>query len=144
MEQGEKSDRIILAADEPSARAALSRLFMDLGCVVCIVEDPDSLDSEADEQPPLCIFLDLDSSRNDWLIAVLSIRRRSKLFNVPVLFTSADGARGIDVFIHFQEFEPNSIEYLSKPVSFQELAFHIGRLRARRAAGRDPNRLSAA
>ncbi len=134
MKDKNQYNKVILAEDDEGARKKFKDLFEALGCVVFEVHNSKDAVITALSEKPLCILFDLDSSDNDWLETALAIRNQSELRKIPILTTSKDGGRGIELYRNIESFGDEMIEYLPQPISEEELAFHIDLMLSQKAA----------
>jgi two-component system, cell cycle response regulator DivK len=71
---------------------------------------------------PDLILMDLNMPELDGISAAKVIRDSADLSAVPILATSADGGRGIELFMNIKNFGRGYIEYVTKPLNLDALA----------------------
>lgn len=79
---------------------------------------------------PDLIFIDLSDEKA--LEVIYNIRQNRELSHIPILASSADGGFGIELYSNIEKFGKNFIGYLTKPVSFADLADQINLILTRR------------
>jgi hypothetical protein len=84
----------------------------------------------------MLIFLDSDTS--DWLNVLVNFRENRFLSHIPIIATSKDGSRGIELFTRIADLGEEPIEYLPQPFSSEELAFQIDHLISRKKGPAGP------
>jgi CheY-like chemotaxis protein len=72
---------------------------------------------------PDLIFIDLSDDKS--LEIIYEIRQKDDLSGIPILASSADGGFGIELFSNIDKFGNYFIGYLTKPISFNDLADQI-------------------
>jgi len=70
----------------------------------------------AQQIEPDLIVMDLSMPVLDGQIAAEQIRRDSKLGNIPIIFISAFGSKGMELFAGIDSLGSGPIEYLPKPL----------------------------
>ncbi len=122
--------RLLIADDEPPARAKLRRLLADLPGVEVVAEasHADEAQSLAEALRPDAALLDIQMPGRSGLELALSLPE-----GVLCAFCTAFDAHAV------QAFELNAVDYLLKPYTAERLAQTVQRLRQRlHAQGQDP------
>lgn len=77
---------------------------------------------------PALILMDLSMPVTDGSTAARRIREQERLRDIPIIFLTAYGKLGIELYQDLSSLEGGEIEYLPKPVDVQLLEDLIGRL----------------
>ena len=77
---------------------------------------------------PSLIVMDLSMPRMDGIDAAREMRLVKELRDVPILFVTAHGELGMDLFMRAGELGGAPIEYLPKPIDNAQLVETIRRL----------------
>jgi two-component system LytT family response regulator/two-component system response regulator AlgR len=127
--------RVVLADDEPLARARLGRLLREAGCEV-LAELPDgaSLLEWMQNAPPLdALFLDIHMPGASGLELVAELKDPP-----PVVFVTAYSDHAV------RAFETDAVDYVLKPISADRLEKTLAKLRRREVPRRSGPELKAA
>ena len=95
--------------------------------VVCASDGSEALEVLARDQPAL-IVLDLNMPVMDGLTTARRIREQERLQQIPLIFVTAHGTLGIELYGDLSTLEGGQIEYLPKPVDLQLLEDLMQRL----------------
>ena len=89
----------------------------------CVVEAKNGYEAikVAEQEEPNVILMDLQMPDLDGFSAARHIRSKSKSSNVPIVFTTAHGNLGIDLYLNIDTLGDGRIEYLAKPFNLQQL-----------------------
>lgn len=79
------------------------------------VGSADQLLATAAGSPPELFLIDLDPKDGDGLDLIRRIRRHKALRHIPVIAVSADGRRGIDLYMEIEDLGEGRLEYIAKP-----------------------------
>lgn len=128
--------KILIAEDEPDSRRILRFFLESLDYLVIEAEDGKQAVRLAQSELPDLILMDLNMPQLDGITAAMIIRQLKQLCEVPILATSGDGGRGIELFLNIRQMGTGYVGYLTKPINLEELAEQIAILlaRARKAA----------
>ena len=124
--------RVILANDDDDARRKMRIVLEGLGCTVIEVRNEREAALAALKQAPLFMLIFLDSDISDWLDVLVRFKEDRFLGQIPIIATSSDGSRGIELFTRIADLGEVLIEYLPQPFSSEALAFQIDHLISRR------------
>lgn len=114
--------RVLVADDDPDARAALAEL-LDGDCEIVIAGDgAEAVDVSRAEHPDV-VLMDLFMPRLDGLQALERMRAEPATADIPVIFVSARG----DDSVKARALELGAVDYLQKPFSERELRARIER-----------------
>lgn len=116
-------NKILVVEDNADSRSSLCQFLQNLGYRVTETNlTTDAVKIALDELPDLIL---IDLSDDKALEVVYKIRLRKELSGIPILASAADGGFGIELFSNIDKLGDNFIGYLTKPVSFNELADQI-------------------
>jgi two-component system LytT family response regulator len=122
--------RVLIADDEPLARAQLRRLLGDHDVeVVAECADGDSVLRDVRSNAPDALLLDIQMPRLDGLQVARHLQREK---GPLVVFVTAYDAHAIDAL------RADALDYLLKPIEPAELAAALARVRERRERLRQP------
>ena len=112
---------ILLAEDDPDDRELFLEAvaIVDPGIYVATVDNGEKLIDhlKEDEQPPDCIFLDLNMPRRSGKECLKEIRKNKKTQRIPVIvYSTSMNARDVD-----DTFEFGASCFIRKPGTFREL-----------------------
>ncbi len=115
-----KPNTILLVEDDRQARLRIHEYLEGLGFeVIESVDAKAALDLALSVNPDLIL---MDLSDDDDLDFIYRIRMENELSGIPILASSSDGARGIDLYSNIEKFGDQSIGYITKPISVEELS----------------------
>jgi CheY-like chemotaxis protein len=111
---------ILIAEDNVDTRLLLMKLGEQNGFKM--LEASNGLEAVvlAEEETPDLIILDLDMPLMDGLTAAEEIRAQQRLQKIPILFMTAHGKLGIQLFRDVELLGEGRIDYLAKPFSVPE------------------------
>jgi two-component system alkaline phosphatase synthesis response regulator PhoP len=119
----EKQKNIILVAEDNVDSRELLKFYLELNdFAVLEAENGEEAIKVAVEKHPDLILMDLNMPVVDGIEAIEEIRRIDELADIPILVNSADGARGMELFLNIDKFGVAPIEYMVKPLSYPVLA----------------------
>ena len=116
---------ILIAEDNDDSRQMLRTFIEMLGYEVIEARDGEEAINLASSSRPDLILMDLNMPKIDGLTAAAHIRSQPDLCEIPILANSADGSRGIELFSNIEKFGEGHIDYIPKPISFDELTYQI-------------------
>lgn len=131
-----RTNKILLAEDNDDSRLML-RLFLEsLDYRVVEAKNGEEAVRFAQQNKPDLILMDLNMPQIDGVTAAIVIRQLKQLSDVPILATSADGGRGIDLFMNIKSLGKGYVGYIAKPIGLDNLAEQISLVlkRAEKAA----------
>lgn len=135
--------KILVAEGNVDSRQRLRLFIQTLGHEVLEAgSSSEAIELALSSQPDL-ILMDLNMPESDCLNAILQIRERVDLSEIPIVANSSDGGRGIELFSNIDKFGPGRIEYIPRPFSFEGLGHQIDSILGA-ASGPEPTRVSAA
>lgn len=119
---------ILVVEDNEDVRKLL-RIFLEHQQYLVIeAENGEEAVELAQSQIPDLILMDLNIPKMNGIQAVETIRKIAGLEEIPILVNSADGTRGIDFFHNVNKFGKGYIEYLVKPLNYDELPKLINKI----------------
>ena len=118
----EKNRPVILIADDSEELRALvvSHLSRNMYEVMEATNGQEAVAASQSVVPDL-ILMDLQMPVMDGLEAAQHIRQRAESRDVPIIFFSAFGGEGIDLFVKINTLGKAPIEYLAKPFKVEHL-----------------------
>jgi len=113
---------VILIADDSEELRALvvSHLSRKMYKVIAATNGQEAVAASLSVVPDL-ILMDLQMPVMDGLTAARNIRQRAESRDVPIIFFSAHGIEGIELFVNIDTLGPAPIEYLAKPFNVEHL-----------------------
>ena len=123
-----KDQTVVIAEDDLDTRALFRKLCELAGFRV--VEAGDGLEAVvvATRETPSLVVMDLSMPRMDGIDAAREMRKDERLRQVPIVFVTAHGAMGMELFGRAAELGGGPVEYLPKPVDNRQLVDLIRRL----------------
>ena len=130
------NNKILIAEDNEDSRLLLRTFLESLDYSVIEAKNGEEAVSLARQGKPDLILMDLNMPVLDGITAAMVIRQLTHLNDVPILAVSADGGRGIDLFLNIKKMGKGFIGYITKPINLDDLAEQIRTvlLRVRKAA----------
>jgi two-component system, cell cycle response regulator DivK len=120
---GNYSGNTILVAEDCDDSRQMLRTFLESrGYQVAEARNGKEAVAVARRAKPDLILMDLNMPELDGISAAKVIRDSADLSAVPILATSADGGRGIELFMNIKNFGRGYIEYVTKPLNLDALA----------------------
>ena len=119
------TSKILVAEDNEDSRLMLSLFLRSLDYIVIEAKNGEEAVRIAQLEEPDLILMDLNMPELDGITAATVIRHLAKLSDVPILATSGDGGRGIDLFLNIKKMGSGYIGYITKPISLEDLAEQI-------------------
>ncbi|MCA1639057.1 MAG: response regulator [Acidobacteria bacterium] len=119
------SKTILVAEDNKDSRAMLRFFLEDLGYKVIEAENGKEAVEAAIFFLPDLILMDLNMPELNGIDATEQIRQHNKLCDVPIIANSAEGDRGIDLFLNIDNFGEGFIGYIAKPINLDDLSEQI-------------------
>lgn len=116
---------ILIAEDNRDSRIMMRVFLENQGYRVVEAENGREAVSFAAAKTPDLILIDLNMPEIDGIAATEKIRQNSALRDVPIIANSADGQRGMDLFMKIGDFGKGFITYLTKPIDLGELQEQI-------------------
>ena len=116
---------ILVAEDYDDARLMLRTFLESRGYHVIEARNGKEAVEIAQKEKPDLILMDLNMPELDGVAAAAVIRNLTELSEVPILANSADGSRGIDLFLSIKNFGRGYVDYLTKPLNLDTLAEQI-------------------
>ena len=116
---------ILVAEDYDDAREMLRTFLENLGYNVVEAANGKEAVEVAQKAKPDLILMDLNMPELDGVSAAAVIRNLAELSEVPILANSADGNRGIELFLSIKNFGRGYVGYLTKPLNLDTLAEQI-------------------
>lgn len=128
--------KILVAEDNDDSRLLLRAFLESLDYRVIEAGNGEEAVELTQRKRPDLILMDLNMPVLDGISAAMVIRRLVHLSDIPILAISADGGRGIDLFLNIREMGNGFIGYVTKPINLDDLAEQIMTvlLRVRKAA----------
>lgn len=130
------TSKILVAEDNDDSRQMLRAFLETLDYTVIEAKNGEEAVRLAQQEEPDLILMDLNMPELDGITAATVIRHFAQLSDIPILATSADGGRGIDLFLNIKNLGKGYIGYITKPINLDDLAEQIeaALLRVRKAA----------
>lgn len=123
-----QNEQILIVEDNDDFRQLLQSFVERKGYQVLSASDgSEALEVLAHDQPAL-IVLDLNMPVMDGLTAARRIREQERLQQIPIIFVTAHGTLGIELYRDLSTLEGGQIEYLPKPIDLQLLEDIMQRL----------------
>lgn len=120
-----QTSKILVAEDDYDLRLKLRLFLEDLDYKVIEARDGAEAVRMAQAKQPNLILMDLNIPVLDGIIAATVIRSSKPLNYVPILTVSADGSRGIDLFMNIKQLGKGYIGYITKPLNLDDLAEQV-------------------
>ena len=121
--------KTILVAEDNEPSREMLRVFLEVnGYQVIEAENGREAVDIAGRANPDLILLDLNMPEIDGLSAARQIRDLEKLRHVPIIANSASGTYGIGLFQDIETLGSGYVEYLPKPIDFDNLIYLIDSL----------------
>lgn len=117
--------KILVAEDNEDSRLILRTFLESLDYSVEEAKNGEEAVRLARQGKPDLILMDLNMPVIDGVTAAMVIRQLTHLSNVPILAVSADGGRGIDLFLNVKKMGEGFIGYITKPINLDDLAEQI-------------------
>ena len=114
---GDKQTPVVLVVDdEEDIREMIGQLLKDEGFRVYEAQNGLQAVEVADQIHPNLILMDLSMPELDGESAAKQIRALPQLSSVPIVFMTAFGIRGMDLYSHIDTLGSGPVEYLPKPI----------------------------
>lgn len=121
-------DPILIVEDNDDVRELLQLFVESKGYQAITASDgSEALEVLTHIQPAL-IVMDLNMPVTDGITAARSLREQEALRQIPIVFMTAHGTLGIELYQNLSMLEGGQIEYLPKPVDLQLFEDLIHRL----------------
>lgn len=133
-EQKGAAQTIVIAEDDPDTRVLFRKLCELEGFRVVEAGDGEEAVAAARREEPALVVMDLSMPRMDGIDAAREMRRDERLREIPILFVTAHGEMGMDLYAQVAELGGGTLEYLPKPVDRFQLAELIRSLTGRPSA----------
>jgi two-component system OmpR family response regulator len=119
---------VLLAEDDKDIADLVSRWLDDIDLRVVTAADGEQAIAHAREHNPDLLILDLHMPVVDGVDAARRIRQIEALRAKPIIFMTAYGGKGIELFANIDGLGDGPIEYVTKPIDFDYLRELLGRL----------------
>ena len=119
------NSKILVAEDNDDSRLMLCLYLKSLDYIVIEAKNGEEAVRLAQLEEPDLILMDLNMPELDGITAATVIRHLARLRDVPILATSGDGGRGIDLFLNIKKMGNGYIGYITKPINLEDLAEQI-------------------
>jgi CheY-like chemotaxis protein len=124
-----KSVKVLIAEDDLDIRQLLRQIATNKGFHVIEADNGKEAVEKASTEVPDLIILDLSMPLIDGISAAKQIRESMRLRSIPILFMTAHGRLGINLFCETEIInEGGLIEYISKPFSQGEFEHKLDQL----------------
>lgn len=119
------TSKILIAEDNEDSRLMLRTFLESLEYNVVEAENGEEAIRLTRQEQPDLILMDLNMPELDGITAATVIRNFTELGDVPILATSGDGGRGIELFLNIKMLGEGYISYITKPINLEDLAEQI-------------------
>ena len=119
---------ILIADDNDDMRTLMKEWLRRSGYVSIEAENGQEAIEITNRDQPDLILMDLQMPILDGLNAAKQIRHHEQSRNIPIIFFTAYGIDGMEVFLQIDSLGGAPIEYLTKPVDPDELMSAVKRL----------------
>ena len=119
---------ILIVDDNDDFRQLLQSFLERQGYLTISASDGSQALALLTRDPPALIILDLNMPVMDGLNTARQIREQDQLRQVPIIFVTAHGGLGIELYGDPAILEGGAIEYLPKPLDLQLLSDLLKRL----------------
>lgn len=119
------NNKILVAEDNEDSRLMLRAFLETLDYEVIEAKNGEEAVRLAQQEEPDLILMDLNMPELDGITAATVIRHLAGMSDVPILATSADGGRGIDLFLNIKKMGNGYVGYITKPINLDDLAEQI-------------------
>ncbi len=116
---------ILIAEDDENSRVMLRVFLEGQGYKTVEAKNGKEAVEVAGFALPDLILMNLNLPALDGLKATKQIRERSELCCVPIIANSADGRRGIDLFLSIDNLGHGFIGYVARPLNLEDLSEQI-------------------
>ena len=123
-----KNSTILIAEDHEDSREIIRVLLQGEGYNVIEAKNGAEAVELARREFPDLILTDLHMPELDGTAAVKQIRGIDELREIPIIAMSGDGLRGMEFFLHTDEFGTGYIDYLTKPLNLDHMIKQINKL----------------
>jgi two-component system, cell cycle response regulator DivK len=119
---------ILIAEDNDDVRGLLQSFVESKGYKVITASDGSEALEVLKHNQPALIVMDLNMPVTDGFTAACRAREQERLCQIPIVFVTAHGTLGIELYQNLSMLGGGQIEYLPKPVDLQLFEDLIHRL----------------
>ena len=113
---------ILVADDNPINLQLVESMLVDFGFKVRVALDGDAALKSALAEPPDIILLDIHMPKKDGYETCKELKAEEVTREIPVIFATAMN----DEFNKVQGFNLGAVDYITKPIQFEELRARLG------------------
>lgn len=113
---------ILVADDNPNNLKVMETMLGKFGCEVRVALDGEAALKSVEAQLPDLILLDIQMPKMNGYSTCENLKADDRTRDIPVIFVSAMD----DEFNKVKGFEVGAVDYIAKPVEFEEMKARIG------------------